>query len=152
MKKFLCLALTVIMLIGIVPVGVLAADTTFDSSIIHFEDGTYMEVTIGEASTRATNTKTGYKKYTFRNNKDEILWEATLSATFTYNGTSSSCTSGSCSVSISNNNWYVVSNSTTRSGNTATTHLTMGKKFLGITIDKPEYTITLTCDKNGNLS
>lgn len=27
-----------------------------------------------------------------------------------------------------------------------------GQKNWGITIDKPEYTITLTCDKDGNLS
>ena len=49
--------------------------------------------------------------------------------------------------------WYEYSNSTTRSGATATTELTMGLKgIFGITVKKYSYTITLTCDKNGNLS
>lgn len=54
-------------------------------------------------------------------------------------------------VTVYNSNWYTVSKTTTRSGNTATGVLTMGKKVLGITISQPTYTTTLTCDRNGNL-
>jgi len=41
---------------------------------------------------------------------------------------------------------------TTRSGGTATTQLRMCQKVLGITVKTINETITLTCDKNGNLS
>ncbi len=46
----------------------------------------------------------------------------------------------------------MVSKSNRVSGNTGYTYLTMGQKALGVTISKRDYTITLTCDKNGNLS
>lgn len=39
-----------------------------------------------------------------------------------------------------------------KSGNTATADLVMGRKFLGITVQKETLNMTLTCDANGNLS
>lgn len=61
-RKFLCLVLTVIMMISILPTGVLAADESATNSVVRLEDGIYIEVTVGETSVRATNTKNGYKK------------------------------------------------------------------------------------------
>ena len=58
----------------------------------------------------------------------------------------------SCSVSISDSSWYVVSRTASRSGNTATANLTMGRRALGVTVSTSNYTITLSCDKSGNLS
>ena len=42
--------------------GVLAADESATNSVVRLEDGIYIEVTVGETSVRATNTKNGYKK------------------------------------------------------------------------------------------
>ena len=152
MRKVVSLLCAIILMVGLHPVIAQAAVKTEDQHIITFEDGSYLEIVVDECATRAINTKNGYKTYTFYDSSDDLKWQAKLNATFTYNGTTSSCTSASCTVTIYDSKWYEISNTTSRSGNTATTQLTMGRKFLGITVSKPEYTITLTCDKNGNLS
>lgn len=129
-----------------------AQKNTTEYETITFEDGSYLVISVSSIDARANNLRTGSKTYNYYNSNDEINWKAVLTAEFTYTGTSSTCTSASCTVTIYDNAWYEVSRSTTRSENTATTVLTMGQKFLGITINKPSFTFTLTCDKNGNLS
>lgn len=151
MKKILSFALAVILLFGILPMQA-RATTDLPDNIIMLDNGTYIEITIEESPTRAVNSKSGYKTYTCKNDDGDILWKAKLSAVFNYDGSTSTACYGSCTVTISNSNWYEISNTTSCSGNTATTNLKMGKKVLGITISKPEYTITLSCDKNGKLS
>lgn len=151
MKRMISLALTCILLIGALPLQGLAADAVC-SEIIHLEDGTYLEITMACVEARASGTKSGKKIVHNRNADDSLNWTATLSASFTYNGSSSVCTRASCTVEIFDTEWYEISNATTRSGNTATAELKMGHKFLGITIAKPTYTIKLSCDKDGNLS
>lgn len=152
LKKCFSIALALMLLLGLLPCSVSAANEVENTDVIRFEDGSYIRITIEASSARATNTKNGYKKYVYYDSDDNVEWEAKLSASFTYTGSTSTCTSASCTVTVYDSKWYEVSKSTTRSGNTATTQLTMGRKFLGITVDKPEYTIKLTCDKNGNLS
>lgn len=129
-----------------------AADDFSTTEIVKFEDGSYLEIITEQIDMRTSYTKSGSKTYNFRNKNNEIEWKAVHSASFTYTGSSATCTSASCTVTTYSNDWYVVSKSTTRSGNTSTTQLTMGEKVLGVTISKPSYTITLSCDANGNLS
>lgn len=150
--KVFALVLVMAMLTSALPVGALAAENDVRTDVIYYDDGSYLEVTTGETLARTTYGKTGYKKLTYRDGSDNVEWVATLTATFTYNGTTATCTNASCTVDISENAWYVVSEATSRSGSTATTNLTMGEKLLLITIAKYDYTITLTCDKDGNLS
>ena len=57
----------------------------------------------------------------------------------------------SFNVTIYNSDWSVGSKSTSRSGNTAYGYLTMNRKIVGGTQGVP-VTVTLSCDKNGNLS
>lgn len=152
MRKILSFLCTIVFVLGLMSTGVQAAEMYENRNTITFEDGSYIEIIIEDISTRANNTKNGYKTYSFYDSQDNLEWQAKLSASFTYDGTTSNCTSASCTVTVYDSKWYEVSNNTTRSGNTATTALTMGQKFLGVTISKPEYTITLTCDKDGNLS
>ncbi len=152
MRKLSCLILVLAICFSLFSMSAYAAEESENVEIVTFEDGSYLTITIEERSVRATNTKNGYKTYTFHDGSNNIEWQATLDASFTYNGTSSYCTSASCTVNIYENAWYEDSNSTTYSGNTATTKLTMGQKLLFITIDKRTYTITLTCDKDGKLS
>ncbi len=152
MRKFFCLILVLAISFSLFSTSAYAVEEAESVDVITFEDGSYLTITVEEYSTRATNTKNGYKRYTFYDGSNNMEWQAILNASFTYNGTSSYCTSASCTVNIYENAWYEYSKSTTRSGNTATTELTMGQKFLGITIAKHNYTITLTCDKDGKLS
>jgi hypothetical protein len=152
MRKILSALLAFILVLTLLPVDTYAAQVSESKSIIELDDGSYIEIRVEETAVRATNTKNGSKTYSYYDSNDNLEWTAKLSASFTYNGTTSSCTSGSCAVTIYESNWYEYSNTTTRSGSTATTALVMGRKFLGVTVSKPEYTITLTCDKDGNLS
>ncbi len=148
--RIISLACVIVLLFGLIPIDTLAAQT--DCNTVCFDDGSYMEIGIEYVSTRATNTRVAYKYHRYYDSSDNLEWEAQLHCTFTYDGTTSSCTSASCTVTIYDSKWYEISNTTSRSGSTATTQLTMGRKLLGITVSKPQYTITLTCDKDGNLS
>ena len=126
------------------------ADTS--TQIIPLNDGYYLEIIITQINTRSTNTKTGTKIFNLRNSETDALeWQAVLTATFTYTGTSAACTGGNCQVTVYNNNWHEISNVTTIAGNAATTALTMGRKLLGVTVLEKDYTIRLTCDKYGIL-
>lgn len=149
-KRVISLIAVVVLLVTMLPISSVASQTGVE--IIELADGGYIEVGIEDISPRTTNTRVAYKYFRYYDGSDNLEWEARLDGTFTYDGTTSTCTSASCTVAIYENAWYEISNTTTRSGNTATTQLTMGQKFLGITISKPQYTITLTCDKDGNMS
>lgn len=154
MKRALSLIFCLIITLStLTPFSAHAAESSDqEKEIIVFEDGSYLEIITSSLPARASGSTTGTKTYTYVDNSNVLQWRAVLTASFTYTGTSSTCTSANCSVSISNSAWYVVSNSTSRSGNTATTNLTMGRKALGVTVSKPSFVITLSCDKDGNLS
>lgn len=148
--RVLSLAIIIVLLIGLIPVS--ASASTLGDNFVYFDDGSYLKISTGDVSPRATNTRIAYRLYQYFDSSDNLEWEARLDASYTYDGTTSNCTSASCTVTIYDSKWYEISNTTTRSGSTATTQLTMGRKFLGVTVSKPEYTITLTCDKDGNMS
>lgn len=150
-KRIVSLLSAVILLFMGMPSYAHAAEMK-DATITKFDDGSCLEIVITECNTRASGSKSGQKTISYKNSNGEVEWKAALSASFTYTGSSATCTSANCTVTTYSNDWYVVSKSTTRSGNTATTQLTMGEKYLGVTISKPSYTITLSCDANGNLS
>lgn len=152
MMKRLFSILFVFVLVLSFPINAFATNIHKDESIIYLDDGSYITVTIEEQEMRATGSKTGKKNITYTASSGTVCWIATLTGTFNYTGTTSTCTSASCSVTVYESNWYTVSKSATKNGNTATATVTMGRKVLGITIDKDTYTTTLSCDKNGNLS
>ena len=136
----------------LLPVQALAINEDEAASIIYFEDGSYITITINEFESRASGSKTGQKTYVYTSNNGTVCWESTLTGTFTYTGTSSVCTSSSCDVTIYESAFYVVSKTASTSGNSAIATLTMGRKMLGITVAKNTYNMSLTCDINGNLS
>ena len=162
MKRWMTISVTFLLLITMLPLTAFASsdqnqisETTGEVMIqeIHYEDGSSLEIiTSWNSTAQDRGTKTGTKVYNKRDASGALEWKATLTASFTYNGISATCTSASCSVSIYNSNWYTVSNSTVRSGNTATASLKMGYSVLGSTPIIYSYTITLSCDANGNLS
>lgn len=80
-----------------------------------------------------------------------LAWRFTLTATFTYTGTTAFCTSASYSKTIYNSAWSFSNGSATRSANTATGKGTFTKKVLGITTQTIPVNLTLTCDENGNV-
>lgn len=152
-KKVLSALLVCFLLVSVIPTQAYGSQgETENDGIIYLEDGSSITISLDESSSRSSGTKTGRKTYTYKDANGVELWKAVLTASFTYTGSTSTCTTASCTVTISDSNWYEKSNTTSRSGDTATTELTMGKKFLGIPFTTFSYTLTLTCDANGNLS
>ena len=152
MKKRIVSALLVFFLVLTLIPSTFAAETINNTDIIYFEDGSYLTFTIEEIATRASGTKSGTKICSYTDSNGMVNWEAVLTGTFTYTGTTAACTASSCSITIYDDAWYTVSKSATRSGNTANAAITMGRKVLGITVAKKDYQWSLSCDKNGNLS
>lgn len=152
-KRLLSVLLLMFIIVSIVPKEVFATEQiTVSEETIFFEDGSSLHISIYESSTRASGTKTGYAEYLYSGSDGAAEWKAVLFGNFTYTGSTSTCTASSCNVTIYDNSWYTVSKTVGKSGNTATATVTMGLKVLGVTVSKPTYNLTLTCDKDGNLS
>lgn len=151
MKKRIVGALLVcLLLVCLLPIQAFAQQR----EIIRHEDGSYTVVTVSREATaaRATNYARGNRVYDYYSDTNVLQWKAVLNATFTYNGSSATCTSvNSLNVTIYDSSWSVGSKSTSRSGNTAYGYLTMERRIAGGTQGVP-VTLTLTCDRNGNLS
>ena len=152
MKRFLTYALSVL-LFALIPLNVFAAGNIDENTtVIYFDDGSYLVETIQVREMRASGTKSGTKTKAFYGSDDELEWKAILQGKFTYTGSSSSCTSSSCNVTIYDSAWYTVSKSATKSGNTANASVTMGEKLICVTVRKVSTNLSLSCDANGNLS
>ena len=156
MKKrsaaFLSLCLIVVCLF---PTCAFAANTEKSQSIAYFDDGSYVITTVSvtnTAATRASKTRVGSIKHDYHDAGGDLDWSASMTATFTYDGSTSRCTSANTpEITIYNNIWSVYSKSSSKNGNTATGNVTMAAKQI-IGSSKFPVTLTLTCDKNGVLS
>ena len=95
---------------------------------------------------------TSQRSYYYQNSSGNVLWTATVIGTFTYNGRTSSCTSASCRTTIYDSAWSEESCDAHTSGSSAVGSVVMLRKWLFFTLESVPVTITLTCDKNGNLS
>ena len=153
-KRFILIILSCVLFLTSIPCSVHALYySTENESIIHYEDGSYLTITVYENNTaRTSNTKSGSKSYIYSDANGTEMWRCVLNATFTYDGTTSKATLASAQFTSSDSNWYEDTLYTYRSGNTAYGKLTVGKKLLGVTVGTYNYTLTLTCDKDGNLS
>jgi len=128
----------------------ISSDNTYTE---YFDDGSYIVVTITESETQSrSSTKDGTKTSTYYGANGDICWTYSVNGSFSYNGTSSSCTSVSDSYSIKNSSWHIDSHSCSRSGNTAYGNVTMDYKFIGITTKSVSDSVTLVCSPNGSLS
>lgn len=134
------------------------AENTNIQTVEYYEDGSYLITTltqnyivgIGLLSTRSSKTET--KKGHYYDSNGAIVWTASITASFTYNGTTASCTTVSKSQTIYNNSWKCTSSSCYKSGATATGDFTFKHYVLGIPNKTINRTLTLTCDKNGNIT
>ena len=154
MKRIAVLLLAVTVVLLLLPANAYAVSPAQEGGITEiqqFADGSYLVITIQTIETYASGTKSGTATYTYYSASNEILWIAVLTGTFTYNGTTATCTASSCNVTVYSNNWYVISKSASHSANTATGTVTMGYKFLGVTIMRETYDLSLSCDPNGNI-
>ena len=125
-----------------------------DTQIIYFEDGSSLtiELQISGVEMLALMPKTASKVAIFKNSNGVEQWKATLTGTFAYDGTFSTCSASSINVTISNDEWYMVSKNADKNGNTATGSLTMNRKLLGVIIGREHVELSITCDERGNIS
>lgn len=109
--------------------------------VVHVDNGNYsFEKTV-------TKTRSCYAE------DDTLLWEMTLTATFLYDLHSVSCTDVSGEVYVAaTNSWYVISETPSSEGNTASYTVEFGRSALGVTTSSSSYTITVSCDKDGKLT
>lgn len=153
MKKRITQLFAALMLLSLLSVQALAADS--NSYVEYYSDGSYGVFTVETdnfAIARAAGTKSGTAKYENFSANGNLAWKVTLKATFSYNGSTSTCTSvDNVAVNIYDSDWSMLSKSSSKSGNTATANVTMGRAQLVGTAKVP-ITLTLSCDKNGNLS
>lgn len=151
MKRIISLCLLIVFFSTIIPTYGFAVNEE-DGIVSYFEDGSYLVETIVEMQSRASGSKAGTKSTTYYSQDGTAQWKVTLTGTFTYTGASATCTGSSCNVTIYNSEWYTISKNATKSGNTASASVTMGKKLLGVTVSQIPANISLKCDANGNLS
>lgn len=148
-KRIFSLLLAVL-LIAIIPVDASAVNN--NTKIHYLDDGGYIEEVLNISMGRRGGSISGTKTSSKYAADGTLEWQAVLSGTFSYTGSSATCTSSSVRVTIYNTSWYTISKSASRSGNTANATVTMGYKTLGITTNKLTVTPALSCDANGNLS
>lgn len=150
MKRIICSLLAAVLVLGWIPFFGSAAER--EQEIIQFEDGSYIVAEVITRGTRASGSTSGSKKYTYYNKTNVAQWKAVLDGAFTYNGSSATCTSASCSVTIYNSEWYTISKSASKNGSTAYGSVTMGTVALGTVEERVPASLSIKCDKNGNLS
>ena len=80
------------------------------------------------------------------------MFSVTVTGTFTYTGSSSTCTKSIASATSKNANWKISSKSASKSGNKATAKATAKRYVDGTAVETQNCTVTLTCSLNGSLS
>lgn len=145
MKRVALVMAAVFAMFSIMVFPAAAADDAGDD-VIYYDDGSYAVVTIGNGISRAT--KDDLKTYTFYNSSGQRCFAYTLYGFFTYNGTTSQATSANYGVVIYRQGWELKSHSEYVSGSTA-----YGRAvFTGPNGETRNVSLTLTCDKNGNVT
>lgn len=152
MKRLLCCVMVMVLLAAMFPVFGNAAAYGEEVVTEVFADGSYETESIYKMQTRAGGTISGSKVRNHYDSKGTLCWQFVLNGSFSYTGSSATCTSSTCSVSIYSQGWYVISKNASKSGNTASANATMGNRIDGGKVNQASASLTLRCDKNGNLS
>lgn len=148
MKRMICYILMIVLLVGVMPIGASASEI----KTIYFEDGCYAIIELSTNETRASGSKSGSKTYNYYDSSDVKLWKAVLTGSFTYTGSSASCTAADLDITIYNSAWSTQYGYASKDWNKAVGSGMMLKKTLGVTVLRESVSLTLTCDSNGNLS
>ena len=167
MKRLIALILSItavfaLAFVSYVPVYAFEPAPVYQEKLVSQEtercpDGSFITITITEQSSSSVRStafsKTGSKSYAAHDKNGHELWRFTVHGTFSVTpGVNAVCTNASYSTSVSNDSWRCESASARKSGNQAIGEAAFVKKFLGITTDRKNCYVVLSCDKNGNLS
>ncbi len=157
-KKIICL-ICIICMIGCTTVhtaasgfSVVDSEPSTIQSVIQLDSGDCIIISDPIIISVQRGVVSGEKYYSYKNSDGVVQWRATLSGTFSYNGSSATCTAASCVTSVQHGNWSESYNHAYPSGGTAQADVTMIRKVLFITVQTENVHLVLTCDANGNLS
>lgn len=148
MKKLL-LGLTLVLML-ILPTNINAWEENYNTT--YYENGYYYEISISVTNSVARSAKEGSKTIYCKNSAGKTMWSLTVKGTFTYNGSTSSCTSASASTSITDATWKITNKSSSKSGNTAKATATAICYLNGNPINSATKTVSLKCSVSGKLS
>lgn len=146
MKRVVSVLMLVFFLFSALPVA--GAAEAVSEERIELGDGYYLIAETFQSGARASKSVSGSKPYTYYNASDVAQWKATLYGTFTYTGSSATCTASSISITIYNNSWSTSSKSASKSGNKATGSVTMKQS----TVKSVPVSLSLSCSASGTLS
>ncbi|HIY64423.1 MAG TPA: hypothetical protein H9730_13370 [Candidatus Mediterraneibacter stercoripullorum] len=128
------------------------------TEIEYLSDGSYYLTEIQEDSVpsigllAANKTRTASATTKYCSASGNTLWYVKVTATFTYNGSTSSCTSASATAGSYSSAWKISGKSASRSGNKGKATATATQYVNSKPASSRTRTVTLTCDKDGNLS
>ena len=153
MKKLFSLILIFCFICVLAPENIHASTLTDEVTEIIYQDDNYIITktqTVYETFpiARITKSKTASQKYDIMNTSGTVMATYTLTGTFSYSGSSATCTSANCTTST-NGTWHFTSKNAYAQRNQAigsfsVEHITSGQ----IISD----TLTLTCSPTGAIS
>ena len=124
-KKFFVSLICISAMMTISNVNALDYIDTYTYIEEEFDDGSYIEVTVEQSNvlTRASSI-TGKKTASYKGSSGTIYWSVTVTGTFTYNGTTASCTKSSVSTKNNSVSWKLSNAKSSKSGATALASVT----------------------------
>lgn len=146
-KKIYCILFSLTIMLSLGTVSLI--DTTAAGETEYYVEEKIEILNITE--TRATSTKVAKKTSTVKNKNGESLWYVTVEGTFTYTGSSSTCTKSVVSAGIYNTSWKIYSKSSSKSGNKASATATADLYAGGSYIDSMTEVVSLYCGSTGSV-
>ena len=146
MKRVVSVLMLVFFLFSALPMA--GAAEAVSEERIELGDGYYLIAETFQSDARASKSVSGSKPYTCYDSAGTALWKVTLYGTFTYTGSSATCTASSISTTIYDSSWSTGSKSASKSGNKATGSATMKKS----TVKSVPVSLSLSCSASGSLS
>lgn len=129
-----------------------ATNETSEDDTLYYETVIEETASVSPMASNTAKTKTGYKTTYCKNANGTVLWSIKVTARFSYDGTTATCTSSSVSTTINDSTWKISNKYSTRCANYGTATAT-GQKYTNNKLVKSvTKTVKLTCSPTGTLS
>lgn len=158
MKKFILSLLISVMLLQTFNTNRIASASVLNNLTTEVNTGCYWETVIEDVPSEsfilpltADKTITKTKTSTYKNSKGVALWAVSITATFSYNGSTSKCINCYDKAVAYGKSWSIKSSSCSKSGNSATAYAVATHSNGNKSEDYSE-TVIIKCNKNGIIS
>lgn len=154
MKKkisFFILSLLFVFTLTLQPLAVQASPANTTITREYLPDGSYYETVLETTQVRST-INNARKTSTYKSSSGQALWYVTVTANFSFNGSTSRCTSASVTAGSYHSVYKISSKSSGRNGNTGWASAIADVYSNGNYVSSMTRTVNISCDKNGNVS